>query len=71
MLTEEWGIGDMLKERAREFNWENTRRTDLIRFGKYEDTWGYKTDADKDKRIFPIPAAELILNSGLTQNRGY
>jgi hypothetical protein len=64
-------LDDMLKERARELNWENTRRTDLIRFGKYEDAWGYKTDADKDKRIFPIPAVERILNPGLIQNHGY
>jgi hypothetical protein len=64
-------LDDMLKERARELNWETTRRTDLIRFGKYEDAWGYKTDADKNKRIFPIPAAERILNPGLQQNFGY
>ena len=64
-------LDDMLKERARELNWENTRRTDLIRFGKYEDAWGYKTDTDKNKRIFPIPAAERILNPGLIQNFGY
>jgi len=43
----------------------------LIRFEKYEDAWGYKTDADKNKRIFPIPAAERILNPGLIQNFGY
>lgn len=64
-------LDDLLKERARELNWENTRRTDLIRFGKYEDAWGYKTDADKNKRIFPIPAAERILNPALIQNLGY
>ncbi|OQP51657.1 hypothetical protein A4D02_25085 [Niastella koreensis] len=64
-------LDDMLKERAHELNWENTRRTDLIRFGRYEDAWGFKTDADKNKRIFPIPAAERILNPGLQQNFGY
>jgi hypothetical protein len=64
-------LEDMLKERARELNWENVRRTDLIRFGKYEDAWGFKTDADKNKRIFPIPAAERILNPRLQQNFGY
>lgn len=61
----------MLKERALELNWENSRRIDLIRFGKYESSWGYKTDADPDKRIFPIPSGELILNPTLTQNPGY
>jgi hypothetical protein len=61
----------MLKERALELNWENWRRNDLIRFGKFEDSWGYKTDADKNKRLFPIPSGERILNPGLQQNTGY
>ena len=64
-------LDDMLRERARELNWENTRRIDLIRFGKYENAWGYKTDADPDKRLFPIPSSELILNPSLVQNPGY
>lgn len=64
-------LDDMLKERALELNWENTRRIDLIRFGKYENSWGYKTDADPSKRIFPIPSGELILNPTLIQNPGY
>lgn len=64
-------LGDMLKERARELNWENTRRIDLIRFGRFEDSWGYKTDADPNKRVFPIPSAERILNPSLVQNPGY
>ena len=61
----------MLKERALELNWENWRRNDLIRFGKFEDSWGYKTDADVNKRIFPIPSGERILNPRLVQNKGY
>lgn len=65
------GLDDMLKERALELNWENTRRIDLIRFGKFEDAWGYKTDADPNKRIFPIPSGERVLNPGLVQNPGY
>ncbi|GGB03446.1 RagB/SusD family nutrient uptake outer membrane protein [Puia dinghuensis] len=64
-------LDDMLAERARELNWELTRRIDLIRFGKYENSWGYKTDADRNKRIFPIPSAERILNPSLVQNPGY
>jgi len=62
---------DMLRERALELNWENTRRMDLIRFGKFENSWGYKTDTDPNKRIFPIPSGERVLNPGLTQNPGY
>lgn len=61
----------MLKERALELNWENWRRNDLIRYGKFEDSWGYKTDANTYKRIFPIPSGERILNPALEQNQGY
>ncbi|GAA3962273.1 RagB/SusD family nutrient uptake outer membrane protein [Mucilaginibacter dorajii] len=64
-------LDDLLQERARELNWETWRRNDLIRFGKYEQSWGYKTDADVNKRLFPIPSAEIILNSKLQQNTGY
>ncbi|WP_114938461.1 RagB/SusD family nutrient uptake outer membrane protein [Mucilaginibacter endophyticus] len=64
-------LPNLLQERARELNWETWRRNDLIRFGKYEESWGYKTDKDVNKRLFPIPSAELILNSKLQQNTGY
>ena len=64
-------LDTLLKERALELNWENWRRNDLIRFGKFENAWGYKTDNDVRKRIFPIPSAERILNPGLSQNPGY
>ena len=64
-------LNGILKERALEMNWENWRRNDLIRFGKFEDSWGYKTDNDVNKRIFPIPSSERILNPGLIQNTGY
>ena len=64
-------LDGLLKERALELNWENWRRNDLIRFGKFEDAWGYKTDNDINKRIFPIPSGERILNPGLIQNPGY
>jgi hypothetical protein len=64
-------LPSILQERARELNWETWRRNDLIRFGKFEESWGYKTDADVNKRLFPIPSSELILNSKLKQNPGY
>ena len=64
-------LDGMLKERSLELNWEGGRRIDLIRFGKYESSWGYKTDADANKRIFPIPSGERILNPALIQNPGY
>ena len=51
---------------------ESSRRIDLIRFGKYEDSWWEKTDSDPNKRLFPIPQAQIDASSGsLTQNPGY
>jgi hypothetical protein len=64
-------LDDLYKERAREFAWEAWRRNDMIRFGKYEGKWGFKTNADTYRRIFPIPTNALHLNPALTQNPGY
>ena len=64
-------LDDIYAERAREFAWETWRRNDMIRFGKYEGTWGLKTDANTYKRIFPIPQVALTTNPKLKQNPGY
>jgi hypothetical protein len=69
----------MLDERGRELLWEGTRRTDLIRFGKFTTTgvWSWKggTQAGKTTEVFrnlyPLPASELIANPNLKQNAGY
>ena len=65
----------LLRERGFEFYWESQRRTDLIRFGKYEDAWTEKLNADKLKRIFPIPQTAIDGASNipgyLVQNQGY
>ncbi|MEO6358720.1 MAG: RagB/SusD family nutrient uptake outer membrane protein [Ferruginibacter sp.] len=65
----------LLRERGFEFYWEMNRRTDLIRFGKYEGTWTEKTNTDKNKRIFPIPQTAIDgasnLPDYLVQNPGY
>jgi hypothetical protein len=58
-------------ERAREFAWESWRRNDMIRFGKYEGSWGFKTNSDPTRRIFPIPTQAMVLNPKLTPNPGY
>jgi len=58
-------------ERCREFAWEAWHRNDMIRFGKYEGKWGFKTDAGINHRIFPIPTTAMQLNRALTQNPGY
>ena len=64
-------LDDIYAERCREFAYEGWHRNDMIRFGKYEGKWGFKTDADVNHRIFPIPTSALQLNPALTQNPGY
>ena len=64
-------LEDIYAERNREFAWETWHRNDMIRFGKYEGKWGFKTDADVNHRIFPIPTAAFTVNPALTQNPGY
>lgn len=73
----------LLDERARELYWENWRRNDLIRFGKYEveytipgnilfkDLYDPAMVKDVRRRIFPIPNSERKLNVNLDQNEGY
>ena len=55
----------LFRERGFEFYWEHQRRTDMIRFGKYEDAWTEKTSTDKQKRIFPIPQTAIDGSSNL------
>jgi hypothetical protein len=43
----------------------------MIRFGKYENSYGFKTNADTYRRVFPIPTGAMQTNSKLTQNDGY
>jgi hypothetical protein len=64
-------LDSVYNERSREFAWEAWHRNDMIRFGKYEGTWGFKTDADVNHRIFPIPTVAMQLNPALKQNQGY
>jgi len=59
------------EERTREFVGENWHRNDMIRFGKFEDEYGFKTNMDPNKRLFPIPTAARQLNPNLEQNAGY
>lgn len=69
----------VLDERARELYWEGTRRQDLIRFGKFIDSynWQWKggvyggISVDEKYKLYPIPQSELNSNPNLTQNIGY
>ncbi len=71
----EMNLDLLYRERGFELYWENVRRTDMIRFGKYEGTWTEKTNADPQKRIFPIPQNAIDgasnLPDYLVQNPGY
>jgi starch-binding outer membrane protein, SusD/RagB family len=68
-------LNTLLRERGFELYWEFQRRTDLIRFGKYEDSWTEKSNTDKNKRLFPIPQTAIDGSSNLpgylVQNQGY
>jgi starch-binding outer membrane protein, SusD/RagB family len=64
-------LDSIYNERSREFAWEAWHRNDMIRFGKYEGKWGFKTNADAYRRIFPIPTNALAVNPKLTQNPSY
>ncbi|WP_338874892.1 RagB/SusD family nutrient uptake outer membrane protein [Spirosoma sp. SC4-14] len=65
----------LYRERGFELYWEMLRRTDMIRFGKYESTWTEKTDSNPRKRIFPIPQTAIDgasnLPGYLVQNESY
>jgi hypothetical protein len=65
-------LDGIYSERAKELAYEGWRRNDMIRFGKYEGTWGLgKTNTDTYRRIFPIPSSGLQTNTKLVQNPGY
>ncbi|KQT22548.1 carbohydrate-binding protein SusD [Chryseobacterium sp. Leaf405] len=68
-------LNTLYRERGFEFYWEYSRRTDMIRFGHYEDAYTSKTNADVRKRLFPIPQSAIDGASSapgyLVQNSGY
>jgi hypothetical protein len=68
-------LDGMFRERGFELYWEFQRRTDMIRFGKYEGTWTEKTNSDKNMRLMPIPQTAIDGSSNLIgylkQNQGY
>ena len=70
----------LLAERSRELYWEATRRTDLIRFGRFSSAsylWPWKGGVAAGRgvaatyNLFPIPSSELSINPNLQQNPGY
>lgn len=70
-------LQDLLDERSREFIFEMWRRNDLIRFGQFENDWGWKHVVNPDakteywRRLLPIPTGEMNTNTNWKQNKGY
>jgi len=74
-------LNTIIDERAREFNFEGHRRSDLIRFGMYGGTttynWPWKggveagQNFDEKYNLFAIPASDLNANPNLKQNPNY
>lgn len=72
---------NLLDERSRELYFECTRRSDLIRFGKYvganQMMWAWKGNAiagssiQEFRKLMPIPANILAAQPSLVQNPGY
>ena len=70
----------ILDERGRELYWEGSRRTDLIRYGKFTGgtyLWPWKGKAaagvatETFRDLFPIPSNDMGANPNLKQNPGY
>ena len=64
-------LDSIYNERCREFTEESWHRNDMIRYGLFENAWGFKVDNNPQHRIYPIPYSALQLNPKLTQNPGY
>ncbi len=61
----------LLRERLFELLWEATRRQDLIRFGRFTETWEFKSNTDPWRILGPIPQVQIDANPNLVQNPGY
>lgn len=65
-------LDSIYDERGREFWWENWRRQDMIRFGKFLLPFQEKKYlSDQKYLLFPIPFEQIAINSNLKQNPGY
>jgi hypothetical protein len=65
-------LNDLLAERGRELYLEGSRRTDMIRFGKYNDPVNERPlKSDAFRVVYPIPNQAVSSNPNLKQNFGY
>jgi hypothetical protein len=62
----------ILDERGFEFLWEDFRRQDLIRAGRFLEAWTLKPASDgAHRKLYPVPQIQLDANPNLRQNPGY
>ncbi|RYY10639.1 MAG: RagB/SusD family nutrient uptake outer membrane protein, partial [Cytophagaceae bacterium] len=70
----------ILNERGRELYWEGSRRTDLVRFGRFTTAsylWPWKggvaagQGVSNNLNLYPIPSTDIVANPTLVQNPGY
>lgn len=61
----------IFEERGREMFAEASRRTDQIRFGKWNQPWWEKAASQPFRALFPIPLQQINANPSLKQNPGY
>ena len=77
LLTAKPTLQDLLDERGREFFDENWRRNDMIRFGTFENEYGFHRKDfptarfEKTCRIFPLHTNVMSTNPNWKQNPGY
>ncbi len=64
---------EMIDEWGREFLVEGRRRTDLIRWGKFNSGkwWDKEPDNSDHTKIYPIGQSVFTLTPSLQQNPGY
>lgn len=77
VLSNNPSLQEIYDERGRELFDENWRRNDMIRFGHFEDEYGFHkkdfptANFDKRRRVFPIPHDVMLQNTNWNQNAGY
>jgi len=74
-ISSDPSLQDILDERGREFLDEHWRRNDLIRYGQFENSWGFKSlnsNANAPtNRLWPLSVNVLDKNTNWSQNAGY
>ena len=79
--TADLTLDNLLAERCRELYWELTRRSDLVRFGRFtgpnQKLWSWKGNAlegnniDSRYDLMPIPVNVIAASPDFKQNKGY